>query len=776
MIFSDLKLKWKISLLLGLLLVPSTILGLAFIFHAVKAQVVYTSLSGLMNFVDSKQQGVIRFLGQNEKLAKQLAVLTENASPEVIQKQFQTIVETDVFSPEEHKFHQEIKDGHRHISTWQVYHAIDFIRDGVIEISSDPARIGRKMETLPDVRHGYSNVYLEGDVPILSFGATSDHGMVYIHARAGMLTLITNGEIGNLEGDMGAYYLAGIGKTFDYYIVDRNNVMITDSRVYPDSLLQRTGSEFPWMMTMGKALELGIRRLPNGTYKTNAGHYTGQREAMGLYPGHSGKEMIGVSMPFYDSEWTIVVEQEAEELLVPLYSLAYQTSLWALGILASILLAGFYLASSISRPLSVIVKDVIHLRNGNTEIKLHETNRKDEIGNLATALDVFRENIIEKKHAEENLRKLSTAVEQSSHMIFITNTDGIIEYINPKFTEWLGYSPEEAIGKTPSLIRSGETPREVYENLWSTILSGKEWRGEIKDRRKDGNIFWASAAIAPVRDNDGRLTHFIAVHEDITHRKAAEQALMDAHRAAELANKAKTDLMANMSHELRTPLNAIIGFSESMKCGIFGELGNAHYEEYAEHIHASGTHLLQLINDILDVSAVEAGKLELHEQDTNVIDICEGAIRIIDPKAQECQITVSGIKNVDLPPLLCDPLRLKQILINLLSNAVKFTPEQGLVSCDAYLDESNDMIISVTDTGIGMDEAGMAKALDKFGQVDSSLSRAHDGTGLGLPLTKGLIELHGGTMELASRHGEGTKVTVRFPAERVQAIEHFVRT
>ena len=394
---------------------------------------------------------------------------------------------------------------------------------------------------------------------------------------------------------------------------------------------------------------------------------------------------------------------------------------------------------------------------------------RDELeGRVEDRTKALTVEINNRKKSEAELRKLSRAVEQSAHMVFITDVDGIIEYINPKFTEWMGYSASETIGQKPSLIKSGDTANEVYDELWQKILSGQEWHGEIKDRRKNGEIFWASAAIAPVRDEANNITHFIAIHEDITHRKESELALKAARQAAEMSNKAKTDLMANMSHELRTPLNAIIGFSETMIHGIFGPLGSEKYEEYAEYIFTSGSHLLQLINDILDVSSVEAGKLDLHNQEVNIANVCEAAIRIIQPKAQEHYVTVSGLKNADLPPLWCDELRLKQIFINLLSNGVKFTPEQGMVSCEAYLDDAHNMIITVTDSGIGMDQDGMVKALDKFGQVDSSLSRTHEGTGLGLPLTKGLIELHGGSLELTSTLGQGTKVTMCFPAERVR--------
>ncbi|OEJ65693.1 receiver/sensor box histidine kinase [Magnetovibrio blakemorei] len=397
---------------------------------------------------------------------------------------------------------------------------------------------------------------------------------------------------------------------------------------------------------------------------------------------------------------------------------------------------------------------------------------------LQTAKDTLEDQVRERtvdlsqeisvrKDIEDKLRKLVRAVEQSPVLVFITDTGGVIEYVNPKFEQVTGYSSSEVIGQKPSILKFPDTPKEVHDDLWNTILRGEDWINEIQDRRKDGTAFWANAHISPIRDEDGRITHYISLHEDITERKAAEVAMNAARRAAELSNQAKTDLMANMSHELRTPLNAIIGFSETMKYAVFGPLGNAHYQEYADYIHSSGTHLLSLINDILDVSSVEAGKLDLKEEPTDVAEVCEVAVRIMSSKAIESGVKLHGITKPDLPLLMADPLRLKQIFINLVSNAVKFTPDGGTVSCDARLNDDGTMIVTVSDTGIGMDETGKAVALEKFGQVDSSLSRKHEGTGLGLPLTKGLIDLHGGTLEIDSHPGKGTEVTVHFPVSRV---------
>ncbi len=399
-----------------------------------------------------------------------------------------------------------------------------------------------------------------------------------------------------------------------------------------------------------------------------------------------------------------------------------------------------------------------------SELRAARENLERQVEERTASL---RAEVVMRRHAEAASRKLGLAVEQSPICIFITDPDGVIEYVNPMFENFTGFRREEAIGRTPRILRSLDTPKAVHLDLWATIRAGRAWKSELKDCRKDGSEFWANVTIAPIKGPDDSITHFVAVYEDVTDRKQAERTMQEARHAAEMANKAKSEFMANMSHELRTPLNAIIGFSQTMKDRMFGQLGHRRYDEYVDFIHHSGTHLLELINDILDVSAVEAGKLVLHEESLSVRDICEAAVRILVPRAQKGGVALSGIDDAGLPPLRADPRRLKQILLNLLSNAVKFTEPGGVVSCDATVGDDGGLIVTVTDTGIGMDEAGVRMAMSAFGQVDSSLSRKHEGTGLGLPLTKGLVELHGGVFSLESRPGQGTRATVRFPANRV---------
>ena len=260
---------------------------------------------------------------------------------------------------------------------------------------------------------------------------------------------------------------------------------------------------------------------------------------------------------------------------------------------------------------------------------------------------------------------------------------------------------------------------------------------------------------------------FVALYSDATERKLAENALRDAKESAEIANRTKSEFLANMSHELRTPLNAIIGFSEIIEHELFGAIGSPRYKEYARDIHDSGTHLLKLINDILDVSKAEAGKVELQETRLQIGEVIDASIRLIAPRARESGIELSVLPRRHLPLLLADERRLKQVLLNLLSNAVKFTNAGGRVTLSVDDEGARGLAIRVIDTGIGMASEDIPKALEPFGQVDSKLARKYEGTGLGLPLSKALVELHGGSLRIESELGVGTTVTVIFPASRV---------
>jgi signal transduction histidine kinase len=257
------------------------------------------------------------------------------------------------------------------------------------------------------------------------------------------------------------------------------------------------------------------------------------------------------------------------------------------------------------------------------------------------------------------------------------------------------------------------------------------------------------------------------LEQQIAQRRYAEAELRRARDEAELANRSKTEFLANMSHELRTPLNAIIGFSEIMRDELLGPLGDARYGQYVKDIHGSGAHLLAIINDILDLSKIEAGKHELLEETVELPAVVKSCLMLLGERAQGAGVKLSQRVPDDLRALRGDPRKIKQILLNLLANAVKFTPAGGTVTVTAERKGDGGLSFSVVDTGIGIDPAHFERVLAPFGQVDSGLGRKYEGTGLGLPLARAFAELHGGKLELASAPGEGTRVTIHLPKERV---------
>lgn len=258
----------------------------------------------------------------------------------------------------------------------------------------------------------------------------------------------------------------------------------------------------------------------------------------------------------------------------------------------------------------------------------------------------------------------------------------------------------------------------------------------------------------------------LRMRNHIVELESTKDALSLALTAAAEADHTKSAFLASMSHELRTPLNAVIGFSETMVLEIFGPIG-ARYRDYAQDIHNSGAHLLSLINDVLDLSRLDAGQTELHEEEFDIGLLITESLRMVTGHAAKGRITLS----VDIPPGLplvrADRRRIKQVLINLVTNALKFTPANGRVRVQAALKESGGIAIVVRDSGIGIDPADIPKAFERFGQVDSSLARKYQGTGLGLPLSKQFVELHGGKLTLESTVNLGTTVTVSLPAERL---------
>jgi len=378
------------------------------------------------------------------------------------------------------------------------------------------------------------------------------------------------------------------------------------------------------------------------------------------------------------------------------------------------------------------------------------------------------------KEREDAMRKseeqFRLAFEAAPIGMAIVDIDGRYLRVNPELCRLFGYTEAELKTKHFYEITHSDL-HEAARKTNAQLVSGELDRIEIERRyiAKDGHIVHALARVCAVRDASGRPVQFLSQVIDMTARKEAGDELVAAKEQAELANRSKSEFLANMSHELRTPLNAIIGFSEIVAGELFGPIGAPRYVEYAHDIHTSGIHLLSIISDILDLSKIEAGRRELTESTIDLHEAAESSLRLVRGRAENGGVRlVNGIARGAMPRLLADERAVKQILLNLLSNAVKFTPEGGRVSIGAELRGDGSLAICVDDTGIGIACEDIPRALAPFSQVDSALTRRYEGTGLGLPLVKSLIELHGGRLELESEEGKGTLASVVFPIDRVR--------
>jgi two-component system sensor histidine kinase/response regulator len=421
-------------------------------------------------------------------------------------------------------------------------------------------------------------------------------------------------------------------------------------------------------------------------------------------------------------------------------------------------------------------------------------------GSLTGAVVSFAD-ITERHHTEQQLRKLLLAVEQSPNSILITNLKGQIEYVNQAYIRSSGYAMNEVLGHNPKLLQSGRTPDRVYAQMWRALSKGESWKGEFVNRRKNGQEYVEFALVSPIRQEDGSITHYLSIQEDITEHKRIG-AELDRHRhhleelvaerthqleeanrilskqdsermarqaqiaalntslavradEAEAANRAKSAFLANMSHEIRTPMNAIIGQTHLLQCDDL----KPEQAQRLDKVSQAAQHLLGVINDILDLSKIESGKLSLEETDFSLPALVVRAMALVGDSARGKGLSVTTDVSA-LPQLLRgDPTRLSQALLNLLSNAIKFT-DHGSVALRGALvsDDERGLLVrfEVKDTGIGMNSETMSSLFKPFEQADSSTTRRFGGTGLGLAITKRLAEMMGGEIGVSSAPGEGS--------------------
>lgn len=400
---------------------------------------------------------------------------------------------------------------------------------------------------------------------------------------------------------------------------------------------------------------------------------------------------------------------------------------------------------------------------------MHRENRSrvDAEQLLLKSRRSFKKRTAELKRSEERFRRLA----ESTNVVpwAADLSDQRFTYIGPQIQKMTGYPVSSwcAAGFWVGHVHPEDRHR-TFVDGFKGLDDGEYATIEYRIRSADGKIIHIRnmLTVAPKKDG-GRIAQGYML--DITEMKTAQVKLDEARHQAEEANRSKSEFLANMSHELRTPLNAVIGFAEVMKDELFGPIGER-YKDYAESVHSSGKHLLDLINDVLDLSKIEAGKIELIEEETDLGALLSKCRTVLHERASSVGLHIRLEIPAPLPMANVDSRRLKQIILNLMSNSIKFTPPGGRITLRGELLAPRGLRLSVVDTGIGMSKDELQIALEQFGQIDSELSRQHNGTGLGLPITRSLIELHGGELEVESRKGVGTTVHVWLPMQRLSGI------
>ncbi len=435
--------------------------------------------------------------------------------------------------------------------------------------------------------------------------------------------------------------------------------------------------------------------------------------------------------------------------------------------------------------LSSVDRDIPQLQKGTTSWESYyldnrvifcESNVMPDGGFVLVARDVT-----EQREDAEKIRRLSYAVEQSPVEVIITDIDGIIQYVNAKFTENTGYTKEYAVGRKTNMVRSGQTPSQYYENLWETLQEGKHWTGEVLNKRKDGTLIWQLLSVAPMYDPDGIVRNYLATKENINERKKAEEELaqhrdhlqdlveersrelITARDEAEKANKAKTEFLSSMSHELRTPLNGILGFAQLLEMNRKEELTKTQ-GDYVYQILKAGQHLLDLISEILDLAKIEAGKLTIHSSHVDVSQIIRESTALVTKMADEKNVTVTNMITLTDISIIGDATRVKQTVVNLLSNAVKYNREGGEVMISAEVRDDKRLALSVRDTGHGISEEQMDDLFTPFNRLGVEGQNV-EGSGIGLTITKKLMQMMGGDILVESEKDVGSTFTLLMPTD-----------
>lgn len=408
----------------------------------------------------------------------------------------------------------------------------------------------------------------------------------------------------------------------------------------------------------------------------------------------------------------------------------------------------------------------------------------DDSGSLV-AIEGLVEDITERKTfiaaLEESEAKYRTFIETANDLIYSINTDGTFAYLSPNTEDLLGFKPEELQGLSfPEVLHPDDVAH--CQEFFAAVMAGEKKRGlEYRVIHKDGNWRWHMTSASPQFNDQGEVIAFLGFAYDITERKLADIKQQQLTEELIKASRLKDEFMAMMSHELRTPLNAILGMTEILQEGIYGEM-NLQQGDALNTIENSGQHLLNIINDILDVAKIESEKLELNLQNVAVAPLCESSLALVEAQALKKSIQLRMSLPFQIPRIHVDEGRIRQVLLNLLNNAVKFTPDHGQVTLEVIYppvsanQAPNHLRLAVKDTGIGIAPENVDRLFQPFVQIDSALNRQHEGTGLGLTLVKKIVDLHGGKVAVTSEVGVGSCFTVDVPIVSESALHTSLAT
>ena len=389
-----------------------------------------------------------------------------------------------------------------------------------------------------------------------------------------------------------------------------------------------------------------------------------------------------------------------------------------------------------------------------------DTPISDSNGKLIAVIGISSD-ITERKQAEEELQKLSRAVEQSPTSIIITDTEGNIEYINPKVIEITGYQLNELIGQNPRILSSGQKARSEYKGLWATITSGAEWRGEFHNKKKNGELYWESASISQIINEKGIITHYLAIKEDITEQKLVAEELIKAKENAEESDKMKSEFLAQMSHEIRTPLNAVLGYVDYLSF-LFAEPKDSEVVECFSGVNLASNRIIRTIDLLLNAAEIQTGN---YQPSFHIVDLDKDVLKKLY-KEQLLNANQQGLEliyncELNAPKILADDYSTTQIFANLIDNAIVYT-KNGKVEILITKNTDGNVVVEIKDTGIGIAEEFLPKLFNPFTQEEHGYSRSFDGNGLGLALVKNYCNINNALIEVESVKNVGSTFRVIF--------------